>query len=236
VSALPDRCVCCDGTDFLYDRVLPPELVSAWDLAPAEAEYIDYQQGYRCTACGSSLRAMALARAIVRALHGAEPFSAFIRSSAALSLRVLEINNAATLTPFFEQLPGHTIVRYPDVDMTALPYAAGSFDLVCHSDTLEHVADPVAGLRECRRVLAAGGVLAYTVPLVVGRLTRRRDGLPPSYHLGAEDEDTNPESVRVWTEYGADAWLQLLDAGFDECRIVALAPPRAHAFVGIARG
>jgi SAM-dependent methyltransferase len=220
----------------VYGPVLPPELVSAWELAPAEAEYVDYQQGYRCTACGSSLRAMALARAIVRALHGAEPFAAFVRTSAARSLRVLEINNAATLTPYLEELPGHTMVRFPDVDMTALPYAAASFDLVCHSDTLEHVAEPVAGLRECRRVLAAGGVLAYTVPLIVGRLTRRRDGLPPSYHLGAIDEDPDPESVRVWTEYGADAWLQLVDAGFEECRIVALAPPCAHALVGIASG
>jgi SAM-dependent methyltransferase len=233
VSALPARCVCCGGTEFAYAAVLPPELISAWELAPAEAEYINYQQGFHCKACGSNLRAMALARAIIRALHGFEPLAAFVRTDAARSLRVLEINNAATLTPFLEQLPGHTIVHFPDADMKALPYAAASFDLVCHSDTLEHVDRPVAGLRECRRVLAARGVLAYTVPMVVGRLTRRRDDLPPSYHLG-DGED--PERVRVWTEYGADAWLQLLDAGFEECRIVALAPPRAHALVAIASG
>jgi SAM-dependent methyltransferase len=233
VSALPHRCVCCGGTDLAYQPVLPAELVAAWELTPAEAEYVNYQQGYHCRACGSNLRAMALARAIVRALHGAEPFAAFVRTSAARLLRVLEINNAATLTPFLAQLPGHTIVHFPDADMTALPYAAASFDLVCHSDTLELVPDPVAGLRECRRVLAAGGVLAYTVPLIVGRLTRRRDDLPASYHLG---DEVDPERVRVWTEYGADAWLQLLDAGFDECRVVALAPPRAHALVAIANG
>ena len=236
MSALPDRCVCCGGTDFAYHPVLPAELVSAWELAPAEAEYVNYQQGFHCRVCGSTLRAMALARGIVRALHGAEPFASFVRTSAARSLRVLEINKAATLTPFLEHLPGHTIVHFPGVDMTALPFAPASFDLVCHSDTLEHLDDPVAGLRECRRVLAAGGVLAYTVPLIVGRLTRRRDALPPSYHLGEDEHDDNPERVRVWTEYGADAWLQPLDAGFDECRIVALSPPRAHALVAVASG
>jgi SAM-dependent methyltransferase len=225
--------VCCGGTQFAFSPVLPPELIAEWALAPAEADYINHQQGFHCTACGSNLRAMALARAIVRSLHGSEPLAAFVRTNAARALRVLEINEAATLTPFLAQLPGHTIVHYPDVDMTALPQAAASFDLVCHSDTLEHVERPVSGLRECRRVLAPRGVLAYTVPLIVGRLTRRRDGLPPSYHLGSPG---NPAPVRVWTEYGADAWLELLEAGFEEIRIVALAPPRAHALVGIASG
>ena len=225
--------MCCDGTQFAFSPVLPPELIAQWELAPAEADYINHQQGFHCTACGSNLRAMVLARAIVRSLHGSEPLAAFVRTSAARALRVLEINHAATLTPFLEQLPGHTIVHYPDVDMTALPHAGASFDLVCHSDTLEHVDRPVLGLRECRRVLAPRGVLAYTVPLIVGRLTRRRDDLPPSYHLGSPE---NPARVRVWTEYGADAWLQLMDAGFDECRIVALAPPSAHALVAVTSG
>ncbi len=63
--------------------------------------------------------------------------------------------------------------------MHAIPYAAGTFDIVVHSDTLEHVENPVHALAECRRVLKPGGALCFTVPIIVGRLTRNRKGLPP---------------------------------------------------------
>src|SRR5208282_3830755 len=42
--------------------------------------------------------------------------------------------------------------------------------LVIHSDTLEHVERPVRALEECRRVLAPGGRVCFTVPIIVGRL------------------------------------------------------------------
>ena len=45
-----------------------------------------------------------------------------------------------------------------------LPYAAEAFDAVVASSVLEYVSDPVAVLRECRRVLRVGGVLLCTVP------------------------------------------------------------------------
>ena len=79
-------------------------------------------------------------------------------------------------------LPRHQLASYPDVDMMNLPFAAGAFDVVVHSDTLEHVSDPQRGLEECRRVLDERGAVVFTVPVVVGRLSRSRAGLAPSYH------------------------------------------------------
>jgi SAM-dependent methyltransferase len=114
--------------------------------------------------------------------------------------------------------------------MTALPFADGAFDVVVHSDTLEHVPRPVRGLAECRRVLRPGGFCAFTVPMVVGRLTVSREGLPPSYH----GSPSNPADCLVHTEYGADAWGHVVRAGFAECRLFALEHPAAHALVGVA--
>ncbi len=125
-------------------------------------------------------------------------------------------------------MPGHRLVRYPDYDMMALPFESGSFDLVVHSDTLEHVPDPVRGLRECRRVLRHGGACIFTVPVVVGRLTKSRKGLPRSVHGSEGCQDS---SLTVHTEFGADAWCQVFESGFDECRVVPYRYPAGIALI-----
>lgn len=53
-------------------------------------------------------------------------------------------------------------------DATALPFAAGRFDLVLCTEVLEHVPDPDATLHEIRRVLGPRGTLALTTPLTWG--------------------------------------------------------------------
>jgi SAM-dependent methyltransferase len=53
-------------------------------------------------------------------------------------------------------------------DAAALPFAAGSFDLVLCTEVLEHVPDPDAMLHEIRRVLGPRGALALTTPLTWG--------------------------------------------------------------------
>jgi ubiquinone/menaquinone biosynthesis C-methylase UbiE len=113
--------------------------------------------------------------------------------------------------------------------MMRMPYADGSYDLVVHSDTLEHVPEPITALAECYRVLAPGGFCAFTVPMIVDRLTRSRAGLPPSYH-GNPDEQS-PDFM-VQTEYGCDAWKHLFLAGFQECRLMTPEFPSALALVG----
>jgi dolichyl-phosphate beta-glucosyltransferase len=45
-----------------------------------------------------------------------------------------------------------------------LPLADGATDVVCFLDVLEHLADPVAALREARRVLSPDGRLVINVP------------------------------------------------------------------------
>lgn len=226
-------CSICGNRAFHDIPVLWPALIQAWELAPHEVAYIDLQQGRHCTRCRANLRSIALASALLRAFRTDRLLADFVRSDAARPFRILEINEAGTLSATLRQMPGHRLVRYPDVDMHAMPFAGGSFDIVVHSDTLEHVADPLRALSECRRILASGGALCFTVPIVVGRMTRSRAGLPKSYH---GDPGADPEDYLVHTEFGVDAWTMAMQAGFAHLAIDAVEFPAALAITARREG
>lgn len=123
-------------------------------------------------------------------------------------------------------LPGYHRADYPQHDMTNLSFDDGAFDLVIHSDTLEHIENPVRALEECRRVLKPSGRLCFTVPIIHGRLSRNRSGLAPSFH-GAAGDGLN--DFRVHTEFGADAWTVVQEAGFTSLALTAVDYPSAIA-------
>lgn len=220
-----DKCPCCGESNFFQKNILWDDLIDAWGLSKNEVDYINRQQGFRCITCGARLRSMAIAAWICEHFEFKGTLLEAIRSSTELKeSRVLEINEAGQLTQFLKDLPLHTLGCYPDIDIQALPYPDESFDLVIHSDTLEHVPDPVQALRECRRVLKKSGRCVYTVPVIVDRLTRPTDRGLASYHgtSGSVAED-----FKVWTEFGADSWKTAINAGFRECAIFSLEFPSA---------
>jgi SAM-dependent methyltransferase len=222
-------CGSCAGTKF--NPVMWQALGEEWGLSEEEYVYIDRQQGEACIHCGSSLRSQALALAITRTLGYRGSLAGFTRSLRGRLTPILEINGAGHLTQFFPRRSRHVLRSFPDLDMMRMSdIPTGQYSLVVHSDTLEHIPDPIKALSECCRVLRPRGACCFTIPIIVGRLTRTRKGLPPSYHGIPQDRR---EDHLVQTEYGADAWRQLLAAGFAEVRIVAVQPPAAHALVGI---
>jgi SAM-dependent methyltransferase len=221
-------CLVCGGRAFEHSKVLWPELVQAWELSEREAQYIDVQQGTHCQTCRSNVRSMALARAVMRYRGFDGVFIAFVEHPDQRNVRVLELNEAGNLHSLLRRMPRHQICSYPECDMTSLPFPVASFDMVIHSDTLEHVADPLKGLKECRRVLADRGALVFTVPVIVGRLSRSRSGLLPSYH---GDPDSRDPGMMVHTEFGADVWAFVTQAGFSSCELVPFQYPRGLAIV-----
>lgn len=53
-------------------------------------------------------------------------------------------------------------------DLTAIPVADGRFDAVVFNQVMEHLPDPLAALRELRRVMKPGARIICTCPLFYG--------------------------------------------------------------------
>jgi SAM-dependent methyltransferase len=219
-------CSVCGGETFTARPLLWPQLIADWQLSADEVGYIDMQQGCSCNVCGASLRTVALGDALRQALGTDLTLQAVVLRPEAARLRILDLNGAAAISPVLARLPNYVRSDYPAVDMHALPFGDGSFDVVIHSDTLEHVAQPVRALEECRRVLSPGGCLCFTVPVIVGRMTRSRAGLAKSFH--GDPSDTRDDFV-VHTEFGADMWCFVMQAGFTRLGINSVGYPAATA-------
>lgn len=214
------KCPVCLNEEFEQINVLKPRLIKEWNLTQYEADYINKQQGFQCSKCKNNLRTMTLAQSIMDHYSFSGCFKQFIYSKCAHNLRLLEINAAGGLHNLLKYFRRYTFASYPDVDIQRLPYSDEFFDIVVHSDTLEHVENTSLGLSECYRVLRDGGTLFYTIPIIYSRLTRRRDFLSNSYH-GTQDEQQG-EDYKVFTEYGADFWVEIINAKFKNISLVTL--------------
>jgi SAM-dependent methyltransferase len=177
----PDfSCPCCGNRSYSLVNILWPQLIAEWKINKKEEAYINRQQGLSCDNCHSNLRSMTLARAMMDS-YGfyTGTFVEFLAANK--KMKLLELNEAGTLSHFFEGMPNRVLGNYPEVAIEGLPYKDNSFDMVIHSDTLEHVKRPVLGLSETLRVLRQGGFTCFTIPLILGRLSKKRTG-PKSYH------------------------------------------------------
>jgi SAM-dependent methyltransferase len=219
-------CSICGGAEYRETRVLWPELVAEWQLSDVERDYVDRQQGTTCTGCGASLRLIALGNTL-RGIVGEErTLRETIASGVFNDFKILDCNGAGVISAELAHLAHYRRVDYPEYDMQRLPFADASLDVVLHSDTLEHIVHPLLALEECRRILAPSGRLCFTVPIIVGRLSRNRAGLAPSYH-GAPTTDA--DDFRVHTEFGADAWKIVHEAGFSDVTLSQVSFPCAIA-------
>lgn len=115
-------------------------------------------------------------------------------------------------------LPGSGAGRLRGVlaDAARLPFRDRSFDLYASFETIEHVADDRAAVREARRVLAPGGVFLCSTP--------ERRVVSPGKSLA--DRPDNPFHIR---EYALPEFAALLGAEFPEIAWFGQTPcPEPH--------
>ena len=110
-------------------------------------------------------------------------------------------------------------------DVQRLTYADASFDLVTHTEVLEHVPDDARAFAELRRVLKPGGIMLFTVPLHGGPQTLERARLDegrvehlaePVYHF----DPLRRKGILAFRDYGSDILERLRAAGFVEPEII----------------
>lgn len=185
-------------------------------------------EGVRCFRCTASTVHLSVGRMIREAapdLSGLDvcefssqgPLVAFLARSAR-SAAFSEYSSERERGSF------HADVRNEDVQR--LTYPDQSFDLITHSEVMEHVPDDTAAFRELRRVLRRSGCMIFTVPLSGAARTVERarlDSQGQVEHLLDPAFHTDPwragDGILAFRDYGKDIVERLNTAGFADVEI-----------------
>jgi O-antigen biosynthesis protein len=136
--------------------------------------------------------------------------------------QILSSSPNFVFSEYFDDAPPGTIHEsgVPCEDVQNLSFGEGRFDIIISQDVLEHVPDPIQGLREIYRVLKLGGYHIFTVPFnrtMAKSVTRAhlefgalRYILPPVYH----GDPIRKEGALVYTDFGQDFQSMLEKIGF----------------------
>lgn len=111
-------------------------------------------------------------------------------------------------------------------DMQKTSYEANSFDIIIHSDVLEHIPDPMLAMKEILRILKPGGKCYFSTPIYSNRFQHTQRAVVengelrflngPAYH----GNPLNPRGAPVFYEFGLNLLEDLNNVGFQTCYLV----------------
>ena len=186
--------------------------------------------GIRCCLCGAAPIATSIAKILQDRVPNFKEKVHFELSSRGPFFEFL--NKNVQILTYSEYLDGVSPGSYENgvqcQDVQNLTLDDLSFDVVTCTEVFEHVPDDVAGYSEVFRVLRAGGVFIFTVPLFPTEDTIERvvlDGakleylLEPTYH---DDSIRGAGKVLVFRDYGRDIQNRLEGVGFNNVEIITV--------------
>lgn len=96
------------------------------------------------------------------------------------------------------------------VDIRALPFPDGSYDMVLASHVLEHIREDVTAISEIRRILRPGGIAVLPVPIVTEKSIEYPEPNPfESFHMRAPGPDYYDKYREYFSRvdlYGSDSF------------------------------
>jgi hypothetical protein len=149
------NCFACGvySEKWAYGDPVDEHLAHTWGISEGIKRLFNYREGTLCPSCGISLRAIGLAHGITgQFTPDAKNFSSFVSFANKNKLKVAEINSCHQLHKQLKKIKGLILAEYGEEkkseNIEALSYKDNSFDLVLHSETLEHVSDPYKAIEE----------------------------------------------------------------------------------------
>jgi SAM-dependent methyltransferase len=222
-------CDTCGGCGpFSYSPIINPVLSVQWKLNEQQKKAMSARESMYCAFCGCSYRLRILSRAINYWIVDdcSNSLLQNIEENNFDGYKVAEINSCGVLHEILNNIPelhyseyGSTDSSIPNEDLQELSYKDSDFDIILTSDVIEHVPDVKKALQETLRVLKPGGAHIMTVPLILGRRSKRRAHIEnngviindsePSFHGSGEAD------YLVWNEFGDDYIDIVREVGFE---------------------
>ncbi len=118
------------------------------------------------------------------------------------------------------------IAHMQPADLTAMPFADGSFDIIICSHVLEHVPDDARAMQEILRILAPGGQALLLTPQAIDGLPTEED---PALHDPIEQDRRfgQWDHVRIYAR--PDFLARMTAAGFETSAFDPFAENQAQA-------
>ncbi|MEN9407151.1 MAG: hypothetical protein RLZZ455_367 [Candidatus Parcubacteria bacterium] len=226
------KCVACGSnvSRWIKKEIISDELAKAWNLTSVQKKKFNLRESLFCPVCKNSLRTRALAEAIIKTFpyKNADSLAAWSEHAKKKGLEIAEINSCGNLHPILKKIPSLSYSEYqPSLfdknlittaknivkkllyhsaheDITRLSYTSNSFDLVIHSETLEHIPDVKKAVSETKRILKPGGICIFTIPIIPERKTLKKINTLKTHHTPSYHGFNNRIDYLVCWEFGGD--------------------------------